>query len=97
MLREKRDASREGRLIKLQSSQTIDTHRGSLKHADIIGKEPRQIVNSSKGSSFRVHEPTLSDYVRLTPRLVTPVRQGSPDCLCVVELTPKRFIPQTPT
>jgi len=49
------------------------SHRGSVEHDDIIGKEPRQLVISSRGASFRVHEPTLADYVRLTRRLVTPI------------------------
>jgi hypothetical protein len=31
-------------------------------------------VRSSKGYEYRVYEPTLAEYVRLTPRLVTPVR-----------------------
>ena len=75
LLREKKDASHDGTLIKLQAIKTTGTHRGAIKHADVIGKEPRQIVQSSKGSSYRIHEPTLAEYVRLTPRLVTPVRQ----------------------
>ncbi|CAO2657299.1 Nn.00g034250.m01.CDS01 [Neocucurbitaria sp. VM-36] len=73
LLREKKDTSHDGALIKLQAIKTTGTHRGAIKHADVIGKEPRQIVQSSKGSSYRIHEPTLAEYVRLTPRLVTPI------------------------
>jgi tRNA (adenine57-N1/adenine58-N1)-methyltransferase len=62
--------------VKLQASKTTHSHRGVIKHADIIGKEQRQLVQSSKGSSYRIHEPTLAEYVRLTPRLVTPVRRS---------------------
>jgi tRNA (adenine57-N1/adenine58-N1)-methyltransferase len=58
----------------LQASKVAHTHRGVIKHEEIIGKEPRQLVVSSKGSSSRIHEPTLAEYVRLTPRIVTPVR-----------------------
>ncbi|KAF1940500.1 S-adenosyl-L-methionine-dependent methyltransferase [Clathrospora elynae] len=72
LLREKKD-THDGALVKLQASKTTGTHRGIIKHADIIGKEPRQIVNSNKGCPYRVHEPTLAEYVRLTPRLVTPL------------------------
>jgi tRNA (adenine57-N1/adenine58-N1)-methyltransferase len=61
-------------LLKLEAQKTAHSHRGVIKHADVIGKEPRQLVQSSKGASYRIHEPTLADYVRLTPRLVTPVR-----------------------
>lgn len=73
LLREKKDTV-DGRLVKLQASKSTHTHRGVIEHANVIGKEPRQIVRSSKGSEYRVHEPTLAEYVRLTPRLVTPVR-----------------------
>ncbi|KAH7078317.1 S-adenosyl-L-methionine-dependent methyltransferase [Paraphoma chrysanthemicola] len=72
LLRDKRD-NQDGILVKLKSSNTTHSHRGVLKHADIIGKEPRQLVTSSKGTSYRIHEPTLAEYVRLTPRLVTPI------------------------
>lgn len=74
LLRDKKDASHDGTLIKLEPSKITGTHRGSIKHVDIIGKQPRQIVQSSRGTSYRIHEPTLAEYVRLTPRLVTPVR-----------------------
>ncbi|KAF2709614.1 hypothetical protein K504DRAFT_467577 [Pleomassaria siparia CBS 279.74] len=74
ILREKRDSSNDGTLIKLQSSKVVHNHRGTINHSDIIGKQPRQTTNSSKGTTFRIHEPTLAEYVRLTPRLVTPVR-----------------------
>jgi tRNA (adenine57-N1/adenine58-N1)-methyltransferase len=73
LLRDKKDTI-DGTLLKLQAAKTTHTHRGVISHADIIGKEPRQIVQSSKGFQYRVHEPTLAEYVRLTPRLVTPVR-----------------------
>ena len=73
LLRDKKDTV-DGTLLKLQAAKTTHTHRGVIDHANIIGKEPRQIVRSSKGFEYRVHEPTLAEYVRLTPRLVTPVR-----------------------
>ncbi|KAF2032207.1 S-adenosyl-L-methionine-dependent methyltransferase [Setomelanomma holmii] len=73
ILREKKDASHDGILVKLQAPKSTHSHRGVIKHADVIGKEPRQVVTSSKGSSYRIHESTLAEYVRLTPRLVTPI------------------------
>ncbi|KAJ8112939.1 hypothetical protein OPT61_g4816 [Boeremia exigua] len=72
LLRGKKDHA-DGTLLKLQASKTTHTHRGVIGHANIIGKEVRQIVWSSKGFEYRVHEPTLAEYVRLTPRLVTPL------------------------
>lgn len=79
LLREKKDAV-DGKLVKLQASKSLHTHRGVIEHANVIGKEPRQIVRSSKGSEYRVLAPTLAEYVRLTPRLVTPVRLLSCEC-----------------
>ncbi|KAJ4384142.1 hypothetical protein N0V86_000987 [Didymella sp. IMI 355093] len=72
LLREKKDTV-DGKLVKLQASKSTHTHRGVIEHVNVIGKEPRQLVRSSKGSEYRVHEPTLAEYVRLTPRLVTPL------------------------
>jgi tRNA (adenine57-N1/adenine58-N1)-methyltransferase len=87
ILRDKKDASNEGTLVKLQASKSAHSHRGVIQHADIIGKEPRQLVRSSKGSSYRIHEPTLAEYVRLTPRLVTPVCSPSTDIAHVIQCT----------
>ncbi|EUC47723.1 hypothetical protein COCMIDRAFT_3350 [Bipolaris oryzae ATCC 44560] len=72
LLREKKD-THDGRLVKLQASKSTGTHLGVVQHADIIGRQPRQIVQSNKGASYRIHDPTLAEYVRLTPRLVTPI------------------------
>ncbi|KNG47372.1 S-adenosyl-L-methionine-dependent methyltransferase [Stemphylium lycopersici] len=72
LLREKRD-THDGRLVKLQASKSTGTHRGVIQHSDIIGRQPRQIIQSNKGASYRVIDPTLAEYVRLTPRLVTPI------------------------
>ena len=74
LLRDKKNTHHEGTLVKLEASKKVQTHRGTILHTDLIGKEPRQLVQSSKGASYRIHEPTLAEYVRLTPRLVTPVR-----------------------
>jgi tRNA (adenine57-N1/adenine58-N1)-methyltransferase len=81
LLREK--TTQNGPLVKLRADGVTHGHRGVIKHADIIGNKTRHAVHSSKGTVYRVIEPTLADYVRLTPRLVTPVR---PACLCVSNL-----------
>ncbi|KAL1612725.1 hypothetical protein SLS60_000954 [Paraconiothyrium brasiliense] len=73
LLKEKKNAGHDGVLVKLQATKQTHTHRGNLAHADIIGKEPRQLVHSARGNAYRIHEPTLAEYVRLTPRLVTPI------------------------
>jgi len=73
LLKDKNDAVGEGILTTLRAGKTANSHRGVLSHSDIIGKQPRQIVRTKKGSAFRIHEPTLGQYVCLTPRIVTPV------------------------
>jgi tRNA A58 N-methylase Trm61 len=74
LLREKKwDPSHDGILLNLGASKELSTHRGKLKHAEIIGKNVRQVVETARGHGYRIHEPTLAEYVRLSPRLVTPI------------------------
>lgn len=58
----------------LKEAKTIHRSDGLLKHDDVIGKRVRDIVATHKGNKYRIHDPTLEDYVRLTPRFCTPVR-----------------------
>lgn len=74
LLRSKNDSSQDGTLVRLKKDKVLHGHRGALAHNDIISKQPRQVVQTHKGTSIRLHEPTLAEYIRLTPRLVTPVR-----------------------
>ncbi|KAF2177025.1 S-adenosyl-L-methionine-dependent methyltransferase [Zopfia rhizophila CBS 207.26] len=76
LLRQKQDPSHDGILVKLRQPKSTQTHRGNIQHSDVIGKKLRQIVPTSKGIHYRIHEPTLAEYVRLTPRLVTPIYPG---------------------
>ncbi|KAH7126694.1 S-adenosyl-L-methionine-dependent methyltransferase [Dendryphion nanum] len=73
LIRSKKGGSSEGTIVKLRESKVRSTHHGDIQHDDIVGLSGRQVVRSSKGIGFRVHEPTLAEYVRLTPRLVTPI------------------------
>ncbi|OCK81124.1 S-adenosyl-L-methionine-dependent methyltransferase [Lepidopterella palustris CBS 459.81] len=74
LLRQKADLSHDGILTKpLRPSTTVHTHRGPLSHSNIIGKSSRDVVKTTKGYEYRVLEPTLSEYIRYTPRLVTPI------------------------
>jgi tRNA (adenine57-N1/adenine58-N1)-methyltransferase len=52
----------------------IETHRGTIDQASLIGKEIRDVVYTNKGVGYRIHQPTLAEYVTLSPRMVTPVR-----------------------
>ena len=58
----------------LHPESTTPLPAGNVKHADIIGKRSRDTVRSSKGLDLRVYLPSLAEYTRLTPRMVTPVR-----------------------
>jgi hypothetical protein len=48
-------------------------NNGFVQADDILGLSPRGVVRSSKGVEYRIHEPTLSNYTKYSPRLVTPV------------------------
>ncbi|KAL9587110.1 MAG: hypothetical protein Q9212_000477 [Teloschistes hypoglaucus] len=49
------------------------TKFGSIEHKDVLGKQPRDVVISSKNIKLRLQVPTLEEYVVLSPRLVTPI------------------------
>jgi len=61
----------------LAKGAVIGTHFGDFKHDDIIGKNYRDTVATSKQKYARIHRPTLGEYTTLTPRLVTPVGSTS--------------------
>ena len=57
----------------LKATKNLATHWGNICHDALIGRRARDIVRFSTGREFRLHFPTLEEYVTLTPRLVTPV------------------------
>jgi tRNA (adenine57-N1/adenine58-N1)-methyltransferase len=62
-------------LCKLRPGDNIRT--GGAKEViaadDVIGKAVREVVISSRGNPYRIHEPSLAEYTDLSSRLVTPV------------------------
>jgi tRNA (adenine57-N1/adenine58-N1)-methyltransferase len=49
---------------------------GSREHIavdDIIGKSVRDLVATHRGTEYRILQPSLAEYVDLSPRIVTPV------------------------
>ena len=46
---------------------------GDIAHSEIIGRDERDLVKSSRGKGLRVNLPTLAEYITMTPRIVTPV------------------------
>ena len=73
----------------LKEGGKTDVRRGVLQHDQIIGKTVRDMVQAYKGlcvclflvfdklifigPEYRLGQPTLDEYVTMTPRLVTPV------------------------
>ena len=57
----------------LRPGGKIETHRGTIDHASLVGKEIRDVVYTTKGVSYRIHQPSLAEYVSLSSRVVTPV------------------------
>ncbi len=55
-------------LIRLTPGQTLHTHRGVLKHDDIIGAVWGSQVTTHLGTPFYILPPTLSDILRETRR-----------------------------
>ena len=67
-----------GMTTPLNVQTRTSTRLGNIDHKNVIGKQSRDVVLSSKGKELRVHAPTLDEYVVMSPRLVTPVRAASP-------------------
>lgn len=81
----------------LTPGKTIQNHKGVIRHSDILGKEPRDIVTAVKASKnsdgtirkkaethYRVQPVKLEEYIRLSRRLVTPIYAA--DAAVIVEL-----------
>lgn len=73
---------------------TIQTHKGTIRHEDIIGKRPRDVIKSSSGQSYRLAEVTLGEYVRMSRRLVTPIYPA--DAALIVSLFDIHVSPPAP-
>lgn len=75
LLRKKGDDTATPILTKrLKPYGKIQTPRGSIDQASLIGKSIRDVVPTNKRVEYRIHRPTLAEYVTLCPRIVTPVR-----------------------
>ncbi len=61
---------RKGRqlLIQLEEGGEFHTHTGIVLHNEIIGKPAGSQIASTKGGTFRVFTPGLSDYIHKMPR-----------------------------
>lgn len=78
LLLKKRDPSSSPILTKSLSDTgkekwEIGRRTDSIPQSEIIGKKIRDVVRSKRGEEYRIHKPTLGEYVALCPRIVTPV------------------------
>ena len=55
-------------LVNLKAGQSVHTHRGILKHDDLIGKSWGTQVFSHTGSPFFILKPSIADIIRTTKR-----------------------------
>lgn len=56
-------------IIQLNSGAIFQTHRGVIKHDDLIGKTWGTQVNSHMGSPFFLLQPSLADILKDMPRI----------------------------
>lgn len=56
-------------IIQMKSGSEFQTHRGVLKHDDIIGKSWGSELFSHNGAPFFILQPALSDLLQGTPRI----------------------------
>ncbi|MCJ1477514.1 hypothetical protein MMC13_006186 [Lambiella insularis] len=87
----KEDPSRLLFTKSLRPGRVVQSKWGSIPHNSLIGKSARDIVASSTSREFRIHVPTLEEYVTMTPRLVTPVYPA--DANFIVSLLDLHFMP----
>lgn len=59
--------------LRLQSGKTFFTHKGGIRHDDIIGQPDGIVVSSSEGVDYLVLRPLLTEYMVSMPRGATIV------------------------
>lgn len=73
------------------TKRVIKTPRGSIPKSRILGKQIRDVVYTTKGIPYRIHEVTLDEYVRLSERIVTPIYpQDASLIVQLLDLHPQR-------
>ena len=54
--------------LTLKEDGEFHTHRGFVRHADIVGRDDASVVTNSSGEQYLAERPTLSDFVMSMPR-----------------------------
>lgn len=62
------DRKKRRYLVTLEDGGEFHTHSGFIPHADIIGQHEGAPLRSTRGATFSVFRPTLSDFVLKMPR-----------------------------
>ena len=62
------DSKKRRYLVTLNPEGEFHSHAGFVPHAQVIGAEPGQVVESTKGAKYTVLRPTLEDFVVEMPR-----------------------------
>ncbi|MCJ1307835.1 hypothetical protein MMC25_001483 [Agyrium rufum] len=91
----KEDPSKTPHLTKaLHPDRKVTSRYGDVPHADLIGKRSRDTVITSAGRELRAYMPTLEQYTKLTPRMVTPIYPA--DANLIVSLLDIHVSPPSP-
>lgn len=76
-------AIRIGNKFKLSRPLTpgglVNLAKGNIAHASIIGRRPGELITTDRGLKCWIEDPSLSDYIRHSRRIVTPVRMPHND------------------
>lgn len=62
------DSKKRRYLVTLNPEGEFHSHAGFVPHTQVIGAEPGQVVESTKGAKYTVLRPTLEDFVVEMPR-----------------------------
>lgn len=55
-------------LVTLEEGGEFHSHAGLIAHDDVIGRDEGRVLKSSRGGTYRVFRPTLSEFVLKMPR-----------------------------
>lgn len=62
------DAKQRRYLVTLQSGKEFHSHAGYVAHDELIGVEEGTVVRSTRGATYTVLRPTLSEFILKMPR-----------------------------
>ena len=62
------DSKRRHYLVTLKPQGEFHSHKGVVRHDDVIGASEGSVVVSTRNEPYRVLRPTLEDFVLLMPR-----------------------------